>query len=45
MNTRGHQNDYDEAATVRCERALLTLLGDLGSWRERIYLVGGLAPR
>jgi len=26
-------------------RALVTLLGDLGPWRERIYLVGGLAPR
>jgi len=30
---------------VRCERALLTLLGELGPWRERIYLAGGLAPR
>jgi hypothetical protein len=24
---------------------LLTLLGDLGPWRERIYLAGGLVPR
>jgi hypothetical protein len=24
---------------------LLTLLGDVGPWSERIYLVGGLAPR
>jgi len=24
---------------------LLTLLGDVGPWRERIYLAGGLAPR
>jgi hypothetical protein len=24
---------------------LVTLLGDLGPWRERIYLAGGLAPR
>jgi len=23
----------------------VTLLGDLGPWRERIYLAGGLAPR
>ena len=23
----------------------MTLLGDLGPWRERLYLVGGLAPR
>ncbi len=45
MPTRGHHDDYDQAATQRCERALVTLLGDLGPWRERIYLVGGLAPR
>lgn len=43
--SRGHFTDYDEATTARCERALVTLLGDLGPWRERIYLVGGLAPR
>lgn len=24
---------------------MVTLLGDLGPWRERIYLAGGLAPR
>ncbi|CAN5909495.1 hypothetical protein BH23ACT10_BH23ACT10_20760 [soil metagenome] len=45
MATRGHHSDYDTAATDRCERVLVTLLGDLGPWRERIYLVGGLAPR
>ena len=45
MSRREHHTDYDEAKTTRCERALLTLLGDLGPWRERIYLVGGLAPR
>lgn len=45
MNRRAHSTDYNEAATARCERALLTLLGDLGPWRERIYLAGGLAPR
>jgi hypothetical protein len=43
--SRGHFTDYDDATTARCERALVTLLGDLGPWRERIYLVGGLAPR
>lgn len=43
--SRGHFTDYDETTTARCERALVTLLGDLGPWRERIYLVGGLAPR
>ena len=42
---REHHTDYDEETTARCERALLTLLGDLGPWGERIYLAGGLAPR
>jgi hypothetical protein len=37
--------DYDEQTTARCERALVTILGDIGPWRERIYLAGGLAPR
>lgn len=45
MSGREHQTDYNEETTARCERALVTLLGDLGPWRERIYLVGGLAPR
>lgn len=43
--SRNHHSDYDQATTERCERVLLTLLGDLGPWRERIYLAGGLAPR
>jgi len=43
--SRAHSTDYDETTTARCERALVTLLGDLGPWRERIYLAGGLAPR
>jgi hypothetical protein len=43
--SRAHFTDYDETTTARCERALVTLLGDIGPWRERIYLVGGLAPR
>lgn len=45
MTPRAHHTDYDEETTARCERALVTLLGDLGPWRERIYLAGGLAPR
>jgi hypothetical protein len=45
LNHRAHRTDYNEQATARCERALVTLLGDLGPWRERIYLAGGLAPR
>jgi hypothetical protein len=43
--SREHFDDYDEETTARCERVLLTLLGDLGPWRDRIYLAGGLAPR
>ncbi len=42
---RGHQDDYDAAQTHLSERALVTLIGDLGPWSERIVLVGGLAPR
>lgn len=41
---RAHHDDYDQVTTSRCERTLITLLGDLGPWRERIYLAGGLAP-
>lgn len=43
--SREHYTDYDAVTTGRCERALVTLLGDLGPWRERVYLAGGLAPR
>lgn len=45
MTRRGHYTDYSQQGTLRCERVLVTLLGDLGPWRERIYLAGGLAPR
>ena len=43
--SKRHQSDYDDVTTARCERALVTLLGDIGPWSQRIYLVGGLAPR
>lgn len=43
--SKRHYSDYDAVTTARCERALVTLLGDIGPWSERIYLVGGLAPR
>jgi hypothetical protein len=43
--SKAHHTDYDDATTARCERALVTLLGDLGPWSERVYLAGGLAPR
>ena len=42
---RDHRTAYDRFATDRCERVLLTLLGDVGPWSKRIYLAGGLAPR
>jgi predicted nucleotidyltransferase len=45
LSPHEHYTGYDEETTARCERALLTLLGDLGPWRERIFLAGGLAPR
>lgn len=45
MSGRAHHTDYSEETTALCERVLATLLGDLGPWRERIYLAGGLAPR
>lgn len=45
MSSRDHYTDYDSEITARCERALVTLLGDVGPWRERIYLAGGLAPK
>lgn len=40
-----HHDDYDDVTTARCERTLVTLLGDIGPWSNRVYLVGGLAPR
>jgi hypothetical protein len=43
--SKAHHTDYDDATTARCERALVTLLGDIGPWSERVYLAGGLAPR
>ena len=42
---RGHRDDYGAVQTDLSERALVTLIGDLGPWSERIVLVGGLAPR
>jgi hypothetical protein len=37
--------DYTEAQTGRCERVLVTVLGDIGPWSGNVYLAGGLAPR
>jgi predicted nucleotidyltransferase len=43
--SKRHHSDYDDITTARCERALVTLLGDIGPWSQRVYLAGGLAPR
>ncbi|VAV97130.1 hypothetical protein MNBD_ACTINO02-2966 [hydrothermal vent metagenome] len=45
MVNRGHHSDYDGPATERCERALVTLIGDIGPRSDRVTLVGGLSPR
>ena len=42
---RNHYTDYTYEATLRCERALLTMIGDIGPWSRRVVLIGGLAPR
>lgn len=42
---RNHYTDYTYAATLRCERALLTMIGDIGPWSRRVVLIGDLAPR
>lgn len=43
--SKRHHTEYDAITTERCERALVTLLGSIGPWSERVYLAGGLAPR
>ncbi len=45
MVNRGHHSDYDGPATERCERALVTLIGDIGPRSDRVALVGGLTRR
>ena len=42
---RDRYDDYGYETTLRCERALLTMIGDIGPWSQRVVLVGGLAPR
>lgn len=43
--TLGRPDSYSRQATLRCERALVTLIGSIGPWSRRVVLVGGLAPR
>ena len=40
-----HSSEYDATATERCERVLVTLLGDIGPWGGRIVLVGVTGTR
>ena len=37
--------DYDSTVTDLCEKLLVTVIGNAGFWRRRLYLVGGLVPR
>ena len=43
--TGRQREDYNQQVTRRCERALVSLIGNIGPWSERVVLVGGLAPR
>ena len=36
---------YSEEITRNCERVLVTLLRNLGPWKNSIFLIGGLTPR
>jgi hypothetical protein len=36
---------YSEQVTHDCERVLVTILRNLGPWRDSIFLVGGMTPR
>jgi hypothetical protein len=40
-----HIRGYSESHTEACERTLLTLIANLGPWRDCIYLIGGLVPK
>lgn len=40
-----HRAEFDPVMALRCKRALVTFLGDIGLWRKRVVLVGGLVPR
>ena len=36
---------YNQDVTRECERLLVTLIRNMGPWRDSIFLVGGLTPR
>lgn len=39
------RDGYTEEVTHACERVLVTLLSELGPWRDSFFLIGGLTPR
>lgn len=36
---------YRKSVSDACEQTLVTLLANLGPWKDSVYLIGGLAPR
>jgi hypothetical protein len=45
MAKPGNIDGYDDKVTQNCERVLVTLLRNLGPWKDSIFLIGGLTPR
>jgi hypothetical protein len=45
MAKPGTIDGYDDKVTQDCERVLVTLLRNLGPWKDSIFLIGGLTPR
>jgi hypothetical protein len=39
------KDGYADDVTRACERVLVTLISELGPWRDSLFLVGGLTPR
>lgn len=40
-----HRSQYSPETALKCEAALVTLLGNIGPWANRLVVIGGLAPR
>lgn len=36
---------YTPEALAACEKALRTILTNIGPWRTRLFLIGGMTPR
>ncbi len=45
MDKPGRIDGYSDQVTRDCERVLVTILRNLGPWKESIFLVGGMTPR